>query len=202
MIIAPDEALRSELRATCRRPSSPVQPTAGIVNGLQWIAQFATVPPTPSEHLIIQTNSAATAMQISQLLNIGLTMLQALPDQTPERMQSRAALAKLLAPHVNGDRVEINVDSGQVAELVRALQPVYMRGVQQQERIESMNHMRQISQAILMYRDAHKDQWPKTLKSTFESSALPKEALINPRDPARQPAYIYVMPKTPIASNT
>jgi prepilin-type processing-associated H-X9-DG protein len=199
MVIAPDAALRSQLLRNL--PQMIItQPTAPMVNGLQWLVQFGTVPPTPSEHLIIQTNEAATAQQISQLLGMGLAMLQAMPDpQSPEKVQAHAALAKLLAPHVNGDRVEINVDGAQVAELMRALEPSYMEGVRQQERVESMGHMRQIVMAMTMYQNDHKGEWPKSLDDIKTFLHGGADILTNPTDPNRHPAYVYVQPKPPIA---
>lgn len=189
-------ALNSAYRAALLKDLPPTilaQRTAPIVNGTDWIEQSTTFPPDANVHLVIKTSDPAVAIQISQLMGASLAMVLSVKELGS--FQDRMQIVQLLTPKLKSDRVEINLASDQLAELTRGLEPLYMAGVRQSLRVESMSHMRQILVAVQMYRADHKGQYPADLDAVKPFIHPSNEDLLtNPADPSRKPAYIYLKP--------
>ncbi|HEY1686083.1 MAG TPA: hypothetical protein VGG19_15060 [Tepidisphaeraceae bacterium] len=197
LIFAPDAKMRADL--TKNLPATILMhPTGQIVNGLTWAEEYATMPPDISWHMIIQCKDANIATQVSALLTTALAMLMGDSDLGP--IANRLALIRLLTPHVKADRVLIDMEKPQLAELARVLKPQFDRAMMRDLRIESMSHMRQIVMATIMYKEEHKGQWPAKLDDAKAFLKGDGNVFVNPRDPQRQPAYVYLKPNGPIAN--
>jgi prepilin-type processing-associated H-X9-DG protein len=197
LIFAPDAKLRADLIKNL--PATILMhPTGQIVNGLTWAEEYATMPPDISWHMIIQCKDANSATQTSALLTTALAMLMG--DSNLGPIANRLALIRLLTPHVKADRVLIDMEKPQLAELARVLKPQYDRAMMRDLRIESMSHMRQIVMAAIMYKEEHKGQWPAKLDDVKAFLKGGGNIFVNPRDPKRQPAYVYLKPNVPIAN--
>lgn len=200
-VLAPGTVLRREFTQNLP-PMILTTPRETLVDGIQWVAQYATLPPQASQHLIIQTKDAATAQQVAMLMRAGLGMLKMIPEAQESHVESRAALARLLVPAVKGNQVVIDLDTDQVKELVRAVEPFFMESVAQSVRVQSMNNMRQILLGCVMYSNDHKGEWPTKLDdiaSKVGGAEQLAKLMVNPHDPDRKPGYVYMKPKTPIA---
>jgi len=72
------------------------------------------------------------------------------------------------------------------------------RTVKLKKREQSASNMKQILLSCIMYASDNKGQWPDSLQDLIQRR-LPRDTLINPRQPERENGYVYIKPSTPIS---
>jgi hypothetical protein len=194
--VVPSDALRAT--AAFLLPKLPPElgggPSTPISQGIQWIALGIDAPPNGTVRLTIQAKDADAARKLHDLIETGFRSMRAQPG-FPQDASVEKSLAAL-TPQVAGDQLKLTLDTPKVTELAKGLAPFLERQRESAKQVASMNHLRQLALAVIMYSQDHKGQLPRKypddlkpyLQGDFDAIQ------INPRRPDRRPGYIYVRP--------
>jgi hypothetical protein len=140
----------------------------------------------------VQSKDADAARGFAGLIRLGLFASRM--HAGGEGSQIGALLNPVIAPQVEGDKVQITIDSARMNELAQnALGPLMIARRKASLQV-SMSNMRQLLLSCIMYSNEHKDAFPNSLEDAAKFADIPATILTNPRDPGRQPGYIYLKP--------
>jgi hypothetical protein len=167
-------------------------PITVLTDGLRWASLDVTLSPQPAIALRIRSKDADAARAFAGLIRLGL--LAARQSQDGDGPQIGALMSRIFSPKVDADGVLISIDSAMMDELAQSAAGPLMAARQRASLQVSMSNMRQLLIACIMYSNEHKDQFPVSLEEAAKAASIPPAMLVNPRDPARQPAFVYLKP--------
>jgi len=116
--------------------------------------------------MIVQSRSDESAVIVNCFQSLGRqkNVRQLLPDFDK--------IAAMLTPKISGDRLILTLDDKQIDTMITVLRPPLLRARRMAKRTASMNNMRQIILACMMFAQDHKDQWPDKLSQLVEKNYL------------------------------
>jgi len=183
-------------------PTLPEQigggPVTAITRGLLWAAVGIDTHPEPALRLVIQSPDpdAAGALQkvIDRILDRG--------GKEAAGLAGAPGLDKVLAalrPTRAGNRLTLAVDPQTLTTaVVETLSPSLRRARLLAKRTVSMANMKGIMAALIVWSSDHKNQWPGHLQTLVDAGMIPPQMLVNPAQPDRKVAYVYVRPAVPL----
>jgi hypothetical protein len=163
-----------------------------LTRGLIWAAAGQNISPSMAVSIIIQSSDAASAQELRRLLD-------AFSQHFINQEQYKAAapllrpLLALLLPRVEKDRLTLSIQDPALNEMVQnLLRPALSEQKSKAERIMTMNNVKQILLACIMYSD-DKKKWPDKL-TDLNSYLGSMKVLQSPRLPDRPVGFEYLMP--------
>jgi hypothetical protein len=158
-------------------------PITVLTDGVRWVSLSIKLPPEPAVALHVQSKDADAARGFAGLIRLGLFASRM--HAGGEGSQIGALLNPVIAPQVEGDKVQITIDSARMNELAQnALGPLMIARRKASLQV-SMSNMRQLLLSCIMYSNEHKDAFPNSLEDAAKFADIPATILTNPRDPGR-----------------
>ena len=203
--IAPTDDMRKVVEEML--PTLPAEIGGGTANtitrGARWARLAVSLPPDGSLRLVVQSQDAAAAKAMADLLARVVKFMSSQPEL--RRAASADAMDRLAAaarPQVEQDRVVVAIDSKGLNDVVPPLAAAMRTARRRAAVSQSANQVRQLLLGCIMYADAHQGQFPDTLEQAAKTAAGGNEAMAaallrHPRGPAR---YEYLKPKLTITA--
>jgi prepilin-type processing-associated H-X9-DG protein len=173
-------------------------PTTAITRGVLWVAAGIEMKPDLLLRMRVQSESAEAAKALDGV--IGRILERARQEIGKEiAIPDLDRTLAVLRPRPDGDHLTLELDAQTFATaLVRTLGPLLMQTRQMAKRTVSMANMKGIMTALYTWATDHKDEWPKNLQVLVDAKSITPEVLVNPAQPNRKPAYVYVRPSVPL----
>ncbi len=154
LVVAPSQVLRRSLKEMI--PTLPPElggkETAPLVDGFRWASASAVLQPPLSLEVTVRTTGPQAATDQQQLIARLVPRLIAKIHDI-NRPPNSGALAKLLTPKIEADRLVLKLTQPEAAPLVRAMAArVHLASA----KIQSSNNLKQIGLALHNYCDVHK----------------------------------------------
>jgi Protein of unknown function (DUF1559) len=146
--------------------------TTPLVEGCLWAAAGIDLPPKKlSVRLVIQSRDAAAAKAF-EVAAAGLYGALAKVPEVQALVPKFDELAKLLAPHVEGDRLVLSLDNeqGQLKSLATLIQAPVEKAQISARRAQSINNLKQLGLAMHNYYD-QKKSFPAA--ATYDKNGKP-----------------------------
>lgn len=125
LVFVPSESVAAALRQLAARAfgrAGAAQGDAaewrGVAGSVRWCALKIEAPPQVSLKLVVQAADEPGAKRVAEALDQTLTRLRRDPESRAEAPGSDA-VAQLLAPKVEGDRVAVSLGNGELMQLVK-----------------------------------------------------------------------------------
>ena len=178
-------------------------PVTTLTRGGRWARLTVKIPPDGSLRLTVQSQDAAAARAMADLLIRAIKVVSGLPElrrlvgeDTTDR------LVRAVQPKVEQDRVTLSLDGKGLDEIVPPLAAAATAARRQAAVMESANRMRQLLLGCIMYADAHQAHFPATLEEAAKTAAAGNNAMAatllrNPRPAVR---YQYLKPKASLTA--
>ncbi|HZL37745.1 MAG TPA: H-X9-DG-CTERM domain-containing protein [Tepidisphaeraceae bacterium] len=194
-LIPSDDLVRvAEALAPKLPPQLGGGPMSTLTHGVRWASLAIQTAPKMAANLVIQSQDADAARALDGLINLALSSVkQHEPGGWPAGLSK---LAESLTPQVAGDRLTLALNADQLASLSSLAVGRLKIARRQARRLMSMNNMRQLLLASLMYVDKH-SQWPDSLEQAAREATIDLNMLSDPDHPSTKPGYIYRKPLKP-----
>ncbi len=203
--IAPTDDMRKVVEEML--PALPAEIGGGsagtLTRGARWARLAVSLPPDGSLRLVVQSQDAAAAKAMSDLLGRVLKLVSGLPElRRAAGADAMDRLARVAEPKVERDRVVIFIDRTGLNDVVPPLAAAMRTARRRAAVSQSANQVRQLLLGCIMYADVHQGQFPDTLEQAAKTAAGGNDAMAaallrNPRGAAR---YEYLKPKLSITA--
>jgi hypothetical protein len=203
--VAPTDDMRKVVEEML--PNLPAQvgggPATTLTRGVRWARLVINLPPEGSLRLTIQSQDAAAAQAMADVVGGAIKFVSGLPElRRAAGGDAMDRLARAVRPKVEQDRVVVAVDRGQLNDVVPPLAAAMTTARRRAALMRSANQVRQLLLGVIMYADAHQGQFPDTLEEAAKTAAGGDNAsaaalLRNPRGAAR---YQYLKPKVGLSA--
>jgi len=187
-------------------PNAADGPLAGakdaVTKGIVWAAFGAEGSPNLSLNIVMQSPDAASAGVLADVINklVG-TMKQMLSRElarSPEAAKLIGdvdVLAKAFTPTTAGDRLMFHLDTDQSLKLAGVMLPAIAKARMQASTSVTMNNMKQIILACMIYAEGHKGEFPPDLATLMKSqNAVGPQMFKHPQMPDKEIGYSYLRP--------
>lgn len=163
--------------------------SAALSHGLRWAILSASSPPELSVQLVVQERTGGDADALRRTIQAALDQVGKM-EPVRQLLPQWEALAAALKPSVEGDRLVLTWDRSRIEKLFKTtLLTTLVSAYQQAETTRTLNHMKQIGLAILMYANDHQDQFPAHLAATLPYLAN-GDVLLLPGSAAHSPSEL------------
>ncbi len=132
-------------------------PSSILTRGVTWAAVGIDLPPHLALHLVVKSDDAGAAEAMREKW-AEILRLAGQREEIRKAVPRLDDIAPLLTPKVEGDRLVLSLDDKTAAidRLVAAMGESLEQARDSARRAQSMNNLRQIALAMLMYNDAQK----------------------------------------------
>ncbi|MBN2506361.1 MAG: hypothetical protein JXQ71_06675 [Verrucomicrobia bacterium] len=161
--------------------------SAAVSHGFRWAILSVSSPPALSVQLAIQGQTGPDAEALRRTIVASLDNVGKI-DPVRQALPQWETLAAMLRPSVEGDRLTLTWDRPEIERVVKTvLLPATDSARQKAQAIQSLNNLKQIGLAIILYGNDHQDQWPSHLAAILPYLSNPKPLLL-PGEEAKCPA--------------
>jgi hypothetical protein len=197
--IVPSDEIRKVFEAMS--PKLPEElgggPITIVTGGLRRATLTLEMPPTAAMSLKIQSLDAASAQSFATLLRNLIQMARQEAVKGGLGPQFNMLTAKL-DPQVAGDQISFNLKSDNSSQAAGLFADSILKARQRAQTMQIASNMKQLLLGCIMYSTDHKGELPATLEAALKTTEGPETLLSNPRDPKRNPAFVYHKPDAPL----